>query len=125
MNFVELNKTAKEIALKNLDGKFDWQAFLVLSTAILNEERIGKPVDVVPDSKVDEAIQELLNFFADYINAKKAAFGGAGDAKESEVKLEKLLKQNVRILKEIGLTCDTPGEKDVYKKYMEEIRKMG
>lgn len=125
MNFLELNNKAKEIAVQNLKKGFDWQAFLVYSQAIENEEKMGKPVDVVPDSKVDEAIQELLHLFADYINAKKAAFGGAGDAKESAVKLEKLLKQNVRILKEIGLTCDTSGEKDVYKKYMEEIRKMG
>lgn len=125
MNFLELNKKAEEIAIANLKKGFDWQAFLVYSVAIANKERIGQPVDVVPDSKVDEAIQELLTLFADYINTKKAGFCGAGDAKESAVKLEKLLKQNVRILKEIGLTCDTPGEKDVYKKYMEEIRKMG
>ena len=124
MNFVELNKTAKEIALKNLDGKFDWQAFLVLSTAILNEERIGKPVDVVPDSKTDEGIQDLLNLFADYINAKKSFYAKAGSVKEVEEKLERLLKQEVKIFNEIRLTCETQGEKEIYRQYIEKI-KMG
>lgn len=124
MNFPELNKKAEEIAIANLKKGFDWQAFLVYSVAIANKERIGRPVDVVPESQTDEGIQDLLNLFVDYINAKKSFYAKAGSAKEVEEKLERLLKQEVKIFNEIRLTCETQGEKEIYQQYMNKI-KMG
>lgn len=124
MNFPELNKNAEEIAVANLKKGFDWQAFLVYSIAIANKERIGQPVDVVPESQTDEGIQNLLNLFADYINAKKSFYAKAGSVKDVEEKLERLLKQEVKIFNEIRLTCETQGEKEIYRQYIEKI-KMG
>lgn len=123
MNFIEINKKAKEAALRSLEKGFDWQAFLVLSHALENEERIGQPVDVVPESKVDEGIQYLLGLFVDYINAKKA--GKTMDEQAVTAALEKLLSQNVKILKEIRLSCECKGEKEVFNRYMEDIKKLG
>lgn len=125
MTFVELNKKAKEVAEKNLERGFDWQAFLVLSTAIINEERIGKPVDLVPDSTVDEGIQYLLKLFSDYINAKKSYAARAGNEKAVKDALEKWMAQNVKILKEIRLSCDSAQEKECFKKYIDELKKLG
>lgn len=123
MNFTEINKKAKEIALRSLEKGFDWQAFLVLSHALENEERLGQPVDVVPESMVDEGIQYLLKLFADYINAKKS--GKTKDEQAVTAALEKLLSQNVKILKEIRLSCEIQGEKEVFNKYLEDIKKLG
>lgn len=125
MNFLELNKKAKEIALKNLDRGFDWQAFLVLSIAVQNEERMWEPVDVVPESNVDEGIKTLLNMFAEYINTKRAYCAGTATEKDVEERLEKYLKQNERIYKELLFSCDTEREKEIIKKHMEELKKMG
>lgn len=123
MNFIEINKKAKEAALRSLEKGFDWQAFLVLSHALENEERLGQPVDVVPESRVDEGIQYLLKLFADYINAKKS--GKTKDEKAVTAALDKLLSQNVKILKEIRLSCETKGEKEVFYKYLEDLKKLG
>lgn len=123
MNFIEINKKAKEAALRSLEKGFDWQAFLVLSHALENEERLGQPMDVVPESRVDEGIQYLLKLFADYINAKKS--GKTKDEKAVTSALDKLLSQNVKILKEIRLSCETQGEKEVFYKYLEDLKKLG
>lgn len=123
MNFIEINKKAKEIALRSLEKGFDWQAFLVLSHALENEERLGQSVDVVPESMVDEGIQYLLKLFADYINAKKS--GKTNYEKAVTAALDKLLSQNVKILKEIKLSCETKGKKEVFYKYLEDLKKLG
>lgn len=125
MTFVELNKKAKEVAEKNLERGFDWQAFLVLSMAIMNEERFGNLVDLVPDSTVDEGIQYLLKLFSDYINAKKSYAAKAGSEQAVKDALEKWMAQNVKILKEIRLSFDSQGEKECFKKYIDELKKLG
>lgn len=123
MNFAEINKKAKEMALRSLEKGFDWQAFLVLSTAITNEERLGNPVDLVPYSTVDEGIQYLLGLFVDYINAKKS--GKTMDEQAVTSALDKLLTQNAKIIKEISFSCETKGEREVFYKYLEDIKKLG
>lgn len=69
MNFEELNEKAKEIAQKNLEHGFDWQSFIVYSVANMNDDKKNK--DLVPESGIDESIQELLSMFVGYANAKR------------------------------------------------------
>ena len=124
MNFLELNKKAKEIATKSLERNFDWQAFLVLSQAVFNEERMGNPVDLVPDSKVDEGINYLLTLFVDYINTKKSFCAGPATADEVAAKLQKYLAQNTKIMKELSLSCDSAKEKEILKEYIKTLSRI-
>lgn len=117
MNFLELNKKAKDIGIANLKKGFDWQAFLVYSVAIMNEEKVGEPVDLVPESRADEGIKQLLNLFVDYVNTKKSYCAGHSTVEEVTEKLEKYLKYNERILKEISLLCDTKEEKSILQNF--------
>lgn len=91
----------------------------------MNEGRFGNPVDLVPDSTVDEGIQYLLKLFSDYINAKKSYAARAGSEQAVKDALENWFAQNVKILKEIRLSCDSKEEKECFKNYIEKIKKLG
>lgn len=125
MNITDINQEAKKAAEKSLSRGFDWQAFLVYSVAIMNEERTGDPVDYVPEIGTDENIQELLTLFVNYVNEKKSYNAKMGKASDVSEMLDAFLLQMTRILKEIRLSCDTKEEKEAYLKHIESIKKLG
>lgn len=61
----DIDRTAREEALKTLsNGKFSWQAYLVLAMA---ESRLDDPV---PDSTVDEKIDSFYSRYVEYARNK-------------------------------------------------------
>ena len=69
MTPAEWDKQALELALRNLQKGFDWQAYMLYCTAI---SRTSQPVDVVPESKADEGMSEVIALFSRYAACKRS-----------------------------------------------------
>ncbi len=97
---MELDEQARELALNSLNGKFDWQAYLVLVAA---ESRIGKPMPKSDDSRISQAMNlpkerrmiELQNYLDDTV-ATMSELLALTDGDENE-----LIRQSCRRISEL------------------------
>lgn len=68
MDTRKLHEAALESSRKVLVDHFDWEAYLVYSTA----QRSLSELDIVPDSDVDDSIKEIFNDFVRYYKVKQS-----------------------------------------------------
>lgn len=109
----EVNQRYKDAAEKSLAMRFDPEAFIVLSLALQNEKQLGEPVDIIPDSSIDESTAEFIREFKKYHDEKKLGKG-------STEQLRKTLKIIKRIATEIYYSC-TEQEKAVYAEILGKV----
>ena len=101
MSDKELNNYALELANMSLENGFDENAYILkilAENAIKNE---NTKFDTIPESTVDERIEELMNDFIYYFNSK--------DLKA----LQKVMKTIRRIISEIYHSANTREERDI------------
>lgn len=109
MTFQESIPIAKQLAENTLQRGFDVEAFIVLCEI----SKLGNlEVDEVPDSSIDECIEELLNLFITYYNDK------------SVQTLKPLLETLRQILSELYHTCDTIEERNETREFIASLYTM-
>ena len=108
MTAADLDRQAIEAATKALRRGFDWQAYLVLKAATAPTQA----VDVVPESRADEGLAEVINCFAKYADCKRNNYDDGKTIKSLEQVAEKLCQ----VIIEIYHLCGSDEErKIVYK----------
>ena len=68
MNSEELNRYANNLAEMSLENGFDKDAYILKVLSEMWLKSNGKEIDLIPDSKIDETIQQMLNDFVSYYN---------------------------------------------------------
>lgn len=109
MTTAELDRKAIEVASKALQRGFDWQAYLVLKAATAPVQASIAPVDVVPESKADEGMAEVIGLFAQYASCKR------GKASEDETlkALESVTDRLRRVIVEMYHLCGSDKEREI------------
>ena len=109
MTTAELDRKAIEVASKALQRGFDWQAYLVLKAATAPTQAVTASVDVVPESKADEGMSEVIGLFAQYAACKR------GKVNESETikVLEAVTDRLRRVIVEMYHLCGSEKERAV------------
>ena len=109
MTTAELDRKAIEVASKALQRGFDWQAYLVLKAATMPTQADPASVDVVPESKADEGMAEVIGLFAQYAACKR------GKVSESETikALEAVIDRLRRVITEMYHLCGSEKERQV------------
>lgn len=109
MNLAELDRKAIEVATRALQRGFDWQAYLVLKAATAPSQAALAPVDVVPESKADEGMTEVISLFSQYAACKR------GKVSESETikVLESVTDRLRRVIVEMYHLCGCEKERQV------------
>ena len=101
-----LDKTALQLANNSLERRFDAEAYIVKCLA---EMRIANnPIDLVPNSSIDENIQELLNQFVNYMKSRSSA------------DLSILLSTLRQIVSELYHSCQSKEQKELIKGFIEK-----
>ena len=109
MNLAELDRKAIEVATKSLSKGFDWQAYLVLKAATKPAENVSEAVDVVPESKADEGMAEVIALFAKYAACKRGKVNEAETIKA----LESVTGCLRRVIMEMYHLCGSEKERQV------------
>ena len=65
MDFNTIHEDALKRASSVLNNRFDVEAYLVYCMALENMTR-GKSTDLVANSEIDEALQEMLTLFVNF-----------------------------------------------------------
>lgn len=109
MTTAELDRKAIEVATKALQRGFDWQAYLVLKAATAPTASSTASVDVVPESKADEGMAEVISLFAQYAACKR------GKVPESETlkTLEAVTDRLRRVITEMYHLCGSEKERAI------------
>lgn len=107
MTYNESLPLAKMLAEQTLERGFDVEAFLVLS--VINQ--LPQP-DLVPDTNIDECIENLLNEFVHYYNNK------------SVDTLKPLTKDLNQILSELYHTFETVEEQNLFKNFIDNLNEI-
>lgn len=110
MTTAELDRKAIEIATRALSkGGFDWQAYLVLKAATAPTQITTASVDVVPESRADEGMADVISMFAQYAACKR------GNASESETlsALESVTDRLRRVIVEMYHLCGSEKERQI------------
>ena len=98
------DELALELANKALNSGFDPEAYIVKYIA---EKKLKEnPVDLIPDSSIDEGIQLLLDLFVSYYNNK------------SVDTLEPFLLILRQVISELYHTCPTQDERDEIRNFI-------
>lgn len=97
MTTAELDRKAIEAASKALQRGFDWQAYLVLKAATAPSQAAPAPVDVVPESKADEGMAEVIGLFAQYAACKRGKVSEAETIKALEAVTDRLRRAIVEM----------------------------
>ena len=101
MTYEESKPIAKKLAEQTLARGFDAEAFLILT--LLDNE------DEVPESEVDNKIQDMYNLFLLYVTSHDINV------------LEKFLTTNYRMIDELYHSTHTIEERDLFKQYTKNI----
>lgn len=109
MTFQESIPLAKQLAENTLQRGFDVEAFLVLCEL---SKLDNLEVDEVPESNIDECIEELMKLFVTYYNNK------------SVQTLKPLIETLQQILCELYHTCETQGERNELKQFISNLGTM-
>lgn len=112
MTTAELDRKAIEVATRALSKGFDWQAYLVLKAATSLTQSTTASLDVVPESRADEGMAEVINCFVKYADCKRNNYDDGKTIKSLEQVAEKLCQ----VIIEIYHLCGSEEErKIVYK----------
>lgn len=116
LNFNEINAKAMERSEHVLSQRFDAEAYIVyvLSKTLALTPDAESNVDIVPNSNVDEAIQNMLRCFVDYMSYNSQGLEATGEL----VKVLTLYKQ---IIAEIYQGTHSSKEREFIKKTVSEI----
>lgn len=109
MTTAELDRKAIEVATKALQRGFDWQAYLVLKAAKTPSQANTAPVDVVPESKADEGMAEVISLFAQYAACKR----GKVSEDETLKALESVTDRLRRVITEMYHLCGSDKERQI------------
>ena len=109
MTTAELDRKAIEVASKALQRGFDWQAYLVLKAATAPTQSALAPVDVVPESKADEGMAEVIGLFSQYSACKRGKVSEAETIKALEAVTDRLR----RVIVEIYHLCGSDKERSI------------
>lgn len=109
MTFQESIPLAKKLAENTLSKGFDVEAFLVLAEI---QKLEMPPVDLVPDSRVDEGLQGLLQLFMQYMKNRTS---------ESYSQLLLSLQQ---ILSELYHTTNSTEQKQLFKSFVTRLQQI-
>lgn len=117
MNLAELDRKAIEVATRALQRGFDWQAYLVLKAATAPTQAVTASVDVVPESKADESMAEVISLFSQYAACKR------GKVPESETlkALEAVSDRLRRVIIEIYHLCGSDKERAIVRGIKEKL----
>lgn len=103
MTFQESVPMAKELAENELKRHFDVDAFIIMALIT------GMNFDLVPESNVDETIEDIQGLFVSYMRNR------------TKDNLEILLSTIRKMLSELYMTCDLD-EKEIFKKHLETLQ---
>jgi hypothetical protein len=103
MTYEESIPVAKQLAERALERGFDAEAFIILY--LLNKEN----VDDVPDSDVDNKIQYMYDLFISYVTTHDTHT------------LETFLDTNYRMIDELYHSTVDKDERDLFKRYTNNI----
>lgn len=109
MTTAELDRKAIEVATKALSKGFDWQAYLVLKAATSPLQAALSPVDVVPESKADEGMAEVIGLFSQYAACKRGKVSDAETIKALEAVTDRLR----RVIVEMYHLCGSDKERAI------------
>lgn len=109
MTTSELDRKAIEVATKALQRCFDWQAYLVLKAATAPTQAVTASVDVVPESRADEGMAEVISLFAQYAACKR----GKASETETLAALESVTDRLRRVIFEMYHLCGSEKERSV------------
>lgn len=109
MNSEELNRYANNLAEMSLENGFDKDAYILKVLSEMWLKSNGKEVDLVPDSNVDETIQQMLNDFVAYHNTKDFQA------------LKRFLIKSKQIISEIYHIAGTPEERKLVQNAIKSI----
>lgn len=117
MTTAELDRKAIELAWKSLERGFDWQAYLVLKAATAPTQADTSPSDVVPESRADEGMAEVISLFAQYAACKR------GKASEAETikALEAVTDRLRRVIVEMYHLCGSEKERAIVRGLKEKL----
>lgn len=117
MTTADLDRQAIEAATKALRRGFDWQAYLVLKAATSPTQAVTASVDVVPESRADEGMAEVIGLFAQYAACKR------GRANESETlkALEAVTDRLRRVITEMYHLCGSEKEREIVRRLKEKM----
>lgn len=122
MNLItqEINNKAIEVANNALQKGFDWQAFLVLSTAQQNLKYLNdtEVIDYVENSGIDENVQLFLNKFI-YLSKNKEIQTETENLED----LQSLLRFLKKIINELFFSSVSIKEKDLIKDFIESLQR--
>ena len=104
MTYEESIPVAKRLATNSLAKGFDVQAFIILT--LLNKE---EPVDLVPQSNVDERIQDIMNCFVKYFYNKNVD------------NLDSLLSTVHKMLSELYHTAESEQERELFRQHLQAL----
>ena len=117
MTTADLDRQAIEAATKALRRGFDWQAYLVLKAATASTQAVTASVDVVPESRADEGMAEVINLFAQYAACKR---GKASEA-ETLMALEAVADRLRRVVTEMYHLCGCEEERKIVRSLKDRI----
>lgn len=118
MTTADLDRQAMEAATKALRRGFDWQAYLVLKAATAPTQAVtASSVDVVPESRADEGMAEVIGLFSQYAACKR------GKASESETlkALEAVTDRLRRVVTEMYHLCGSEKEREIVRRLKEKM----
>lgn len=109
MTTAELDRKAIEVATRSLQRGFDWQAYLVLKAATAPTQASTASVDVVPESKADEGMAEVIALFSQYAACKR----GKVSEEETLKALESVTDRLRRVVVEMYHLCGSQKEREI------------
>ena len=98
MTTAELDRKAIEVASKALQCGFDWQAYLILKAATAPTQVATASVDVVPESRADEGMEEVIALFSQYAACKRGKANEGESIKALEAVTDRLRRVIVKFI---------------------------
>lgn len=110
MKDAEMHQYAYNLAKMTLENGFDVNSYILKSIAEMSLRQQGIEVDLIPDSDIDDKIQELMQDFIAYYNS------------HTVITLEKVMQTIRRIVSEIYHDCENEQERMAVLKEIEIIK---
>ena len=108
MTFEESIPLAKQLAENQLKKGFDAEEFLIL--AEIQKMQIKEPIDLVPESNVDEKLVDITNLFITYFHNR------------SDANLTNLMNTIVQMMSELYHTIEDKNQSTIFEKYIKSLQ---
>lgn len=108
MTFEQSIPIAKQLAENELKKGFDVEAFLIL--AEIQKMQIEEPVDLVPESNVDEKLVDITNLFITYFNNR------------NDSNLINLMTTMSQMLSELYHTINDKNQLTIFKNHIKSLQ---